>query len=620
MTTTTEAPPAPDTTEIDTLGAQDFALIPPESIRPAKENRQFVDDEDFRALVESVREYGVLVPLLVRRATGGADDYELIAGERRWTAAMELRLDVVPAFVLDYAEDADRLTVMWVENYHHRGLSTMDKARHVGALVDLGMSQREVAEKLGISQPQVSKLAALLKLPPAAHAWVDAGELSQDEAVKIAGLPAPEVKKLIPASAKKPPEPWRIAEAYDNVKTQAAMVQGREKAKELGLKVYKSDGRHVGDRSYQNSACRFPRSSTDTYATLAHVDRKAHEKEACHAVLIEARGDKPLLVPVCANPDGHPRPKGWKPKGADGKPVVARNTRTDWSEKRKRRDAAVKLHLPFVEQLAESALAVALKREEEDYCLEFAAYALLEMRQPVEIGARLLNLEDESSYSTDRLLKDLLAPTAGTVDGFAVLYAMALAGGIVAIEGEINAIAETEGKKRDTWNERDIDPTKAFLRHLDGLIEGVPKYEQLVEAVKKGEALGSPGEDEEDTEADAGESAPPELGTPLPHARCSVCAGNYAVRRNGTMREHRGLDGEVCGGSGRTPALTLHERGAGSTHTVTFKSKRGKIHRTCTCGNRGASSTRENALQVAKEHIDRAHGGVGVVQDELVGA
>lgn len=488
---TAEAAPAVET---DALDPDDFALIPTESIRRAEENRTVVDDEDFRALVENIRDLGILSPLLVRPL--GDKTYELIAGERRWTAAKELGLETVPAFLLDYTDDADRLTVMIAENLHRRNLSTMEQARHVGILADLGLSQRDIAERLRVSQPQVSKLHSLLKLPPKAQEWVDAGELTQADAVKIAALPAPEVKKLVPAKAEKPPRDWEIERAYEEVRHQAANVKGREKAKELGLRVVKQSHK-PSTTAYDNGPVTFPRSSSTTWATLAHVDKKAHETEKCHAVFIEAKGDKPILVPVCTNPAAHPRPKGWKPKNADK--AASKPAPDPWAEKRRRKEAAVAAHLPAIEALTRRALEVALKRDEDESCLDFAAYAAIDMDQGnVWDACELLGIEadEKHRHSSEPLVKSLLAPTAD-IDGFAVLYALALAGGLQVVKEEIGHLAE--GGKRDGWQLPAQNQTKAFLNHLDGLIEGVPKYEDLVAAVKSGKPLGG---GEVDTGAD----------------------------------------------------------------------------------------------------------------------
>jgi ParB family chromosome partitioning protein len=143
---------------------------------PAQPRRRF-DEESLEALAGSLRERGVLQPVLVRPRAGGR--FELVAGERRWRAARLAGLDRIPALVHP-RDDAASLEVALVENMAREDLNPVEQARAVAALVEeLCLTREEVGRRVGRSRVAVSNLLRLLDLPDEALALIEEGHLSE---------------------------------------------------------------------------------------------------------------------------------------------------------------------------------------------------------------------------------------------------------------------------------------------------------------------------------------------------------------------------------------------------------------------------------------------------------
>jgi ParB family chromosome partitioning protein len=167
-----------------TLGAEggaphpDLRILPLELItaNPRQPRRQF-DDEALVGLADSLRERGVLQPVLVRPVAGGT--YELIAGERRWRAAQLAGFDTVPALVRDQ-DDAESLEIALIENMARQDLNPVEEARACALLVDeLGLTREDVGKRVGRSRVAVSNLLRLLDLPDEVLELLVAGTLSE---------------------------------------------------------------------------------------------------------------------------------------------------------------------------------------------------------------------------------------------------------------------------------------------------------------------------------------------------------------------------------------------------------------------------------------------------------
>jgi ParB family transcriptional regulator, chromosome partitioning protein len=143
---------------------------------PGQPRKRF-DDEALQALADSVKERGVLQPVLVRPRPGGT--YELVAGERRWRAARLAGLETLPALVQE-RDDARSLEDALIENMAREDLNPIEAARAVAGLVEeLGLTREEVGRRVGRSRVAVSNLLRLLDLPDEALALVEDGSLTE---------------------------------------------------------------------------------------------------------------------------------------------------------------------------------------------------------------------------------------------------------------------------------------------------------------------------------------------------------------------------------------------------------------------------------------------------------
>ncbi|NPC41759.1 ParB/RepB/Spo0J family partition protein [Nocardioides sp. zg-1230] len=158
-----------------------FAELPITQVRPnARQPRQVFEEEALAELVHSIREVGLLQPVVVRRT--GEDAYELIMGERRWRASQEAGRDTIPAIVRE-TDDDDMLRDALLENLHRSQLNPLEEAAAYGQLLeDFGCTHEELAQRIGRSRPQISNTLRLLKLSPAVQRRVAAGVLSAGHA------------------------------------------------------------------------------------------------------------------------------------------------------------------------------------------------------------------------------------------------------------------------------------------------------------------------------------------------------------------------------------------------------------------------------------------------------
>lgn len=169
----------------------DPALIVPNPRQP----RTHFDAEDLAELVHSVREFGVLQPVVVRKNVDG--DYELIMGERRTRAAREAGLESIPAIVRDTA-DEDLLRDALLENLHRSELNPLEEASAYQQLLeDFGITQEELATRIGRSRPQISNTIRLLKLPVPVQQRVAAGVLTAGHARAILSLENPDAMQRL---------------------------------------------------------------------------------------------------------------------------------------------------------------------------------------------------------------------------------------------------------------------------------------------------------------------------------------------------------------------------------------------------------------------------------------
>lgn len=178
----------PDNGQLRPVEGAHFAEIPLDSITPnPRQPRSVFDEEAMAELVHSIREIGLLQPVVVREL--GDEKYELVMGERRWRAAREAGFSTIPAIVRS-TEDTDLLRDALLENLHRSQLNPLEEAAAYDQLLqDFSCTHDELAHRIGRSRPQISNTLRLLKLPPAVQRRVAAGVLSAGHARALLGLP-----------------------------------------------------------------------------------------------------------------------------------------------------------------------------------------------------------------------------------------------------------------------------------------------------------------------------------------------------------------------------------------------------------------------------------------------
>lgn len=160
-----------------------FGHLDVSSIRPnSKQPRSVFEPEAFAELVHSIKELGVLQPIVVRSIAGEAGKYELIMGERRLRASKEAGLTKIPAVIRETA-DENMLRDALLENLHRSDLNPLEEASAYQQLLeDFGITQEELANRIGRSRPKITNSIRLLKLPAEVQRKVAAGVLSAGHA------------------------------------------------------------------------------------------------------------------------------------------------------------------------------------------------------------------------------------------------------------------------------------------------------------------------------------------------------------------------------------------------------------------------------------------------------
>jgi len=204
------APPASERSAKNTAAIED---LHPGRMQP----RGRMDAEGLAELAASIREHGVLEPILVRkRASGG---FEIIAGERRWRAAQQAGLKEVPIFLHDLDDEA-AFEAALVENLQREDLNPMETARAFQRLVDdYGHTQEIIATKVGKERSTVANALRLLKLPKDVMELVEDGELSEGHGRAL--LAAPNVSSMKKLARTAVSKGWSVREAERQARRQA---------------------------------------------------------------------------------------------------------------------------------------------------------------------------------------------------------------------------------------------------------------------------------------------------------------------------------------------------------------------------------------------------------------
>ncbi len=157
--------------------------VPIEFLRPNPRNpRQSFDEADLEELTASIREKGIIQPILVRTVPGTADAYEIVAGERRWRAAQRAALHDVPIVTIE-ADDKQALEIAIIENVQRTNLNAVEEAEGYERLgSDYGYTPNDLAKVIGKSRSHVANTLRLLKLPPRTRELLGAGAISAGHA------------------------------------------------------------------------------------------------------------------------------------------------------------------------------------------------------------------------------------------------------------------------------------------------------------------------------------------------------------------------------------------------------------------------------------------------------
>lgn len=202
-------------------------LLDIENIRtPHSQPRKIFSDTAIEELAESIREKGILQPLLVRRQNGS---YELIAGERRLRAAQSIGLDEVPAIVMDSMSDLESYQLALIENIQREDLTPLEEAEAYSRLLNNGaLSKEELSKKVGKNRSTIANSVRLLALPDRVKELINAGKISAGHARAILSVESEE--KQIEIAEK-------IADSNLSVRTIEEMVYSTKPRKKRGRKL-----------------------------------------------------------------------------------------------------------------------------------------------------------------------------------------------------------------------------------------------------------------------------------------------------------------------------------------------------------------------------------------------
>lgn len=210
--------------------------------QPGQARRRF-DKGALEALAETIREHGLLQPLVVRR-TG--DGYELIAGERRWRAAQLAGLAEVPVVVKDVT-DSEAFVMGLIENLHREDLNPIEEAEGYSRLIeDHGLSQSDLSARLGRDRSTISNSLRLLKLPEDVRTMVIEGALSEGHARAL--LQAPTSAAMITLARKVTALGWSVRATEREARQAAGQVGGAKPGKRAGKPAASAQVRSLTER------------------------------------------------------------------------------------------------------------------------------------------------------------------------------------------------------------------------------------------------------------------------------------------------------------------------------------------------------------------------------------
>jgi ParB family chromosome partitioning protein len=234
----------------------DLATIVPSALQPRKDFAR----EPLQELIESIRQHGIIQPLIVRQA--GAR-FELIAGERRWRAAQEIGLATVPVIIRS-ANDLEVLELSLIENLQRADLNPIEEAQGYARLAnEFGMRQEDIALKVGRSRAAVANALRLLDLHPQVQVWLAQNLLSVGHAKVLLALKVPEEQLLAAETVLRRNATVRSTERL--VARQLGIGRQRRKSRRAGMDLSATTVGDLQNRLQQHLA---------THVTIHHGDKR----------------------------------------------------------------------------------------------------------------------------------------------------------------------------------------------------------------------------------------------------------------------------------------------------------------------------------------------------------
>ncbi len=233
----------------DSVGGLRFEEVPVSAIRPsAYQPRRNFSEESIKELAASIREVGILQPLVIRSTETG---FELIAGERRLRAAKEAGLDRVPVLIRQ-AEQSESMEMALVENLQREDLNPLETAAAYQALMDsFGLSKDQLASRLGKSRAAVTNTLRLIRLPESIQAMVLAEKLSEGHARALLGLETEE--RMVRLAEKVQTEKLSVRKTEELVREELAEpreapeTEGKPRKEREGYDEYREASRLIQD-------------------------------------------------------------------------------------------------------------------------------------------------------------------------------------------------------------------------------------------------------------------------------------------------------------------------------------------------------------------------------------
>lgn len=170
----------------------DIAAIEPNPSQP----RILYDEIAFQELKDSIEQRGIIQPISVRRLNNGK--FQIVAGERRFRAATELRLKKIPVYILDIASDSDTLEISLIENVQRENLNPIELAKgYQRLMVEWNLTQEDIAKKIGKDRATIANVIRLLKLPSEIQDSLQKGEIREGHARSILAIADPKAQRDI---------------------------------------------------------------------------------------------------------------------------------------------------------------------------------------------------------------------------------------------------------------------------------------------------------------------------------------------------------------------------------------------------------------------------------------